>query len=88
MPGELTRTEHARHGRKSHVIYCRNKRCTWYNTSWVVDQNSDGSIPDPSLNRAKRFPEVPDLTERVQQQVDRQLARELETGGGETRHGV
>lgn len=27
---------------------CKNERCRWYNTAWLVQVNPDGTIPDPS----------------------------------------
>jgi len=29
------------------TIYCRNKRCRWFDTCWMVQVNPDGSVPEP-----------------------------------------
>jgi len=34
-------------GTKLHTIYCRNERCKWFNTPWLVQVNPDGSVPKP-----------------------------------------
>jgi hypothetical protein len=34
-------------GTTAHIIYCRTELCPWYNTSWAVQVNPDGSVPAP-----------------------------------------
>ena len=51
-----------------HNIYCRNSRCKWYNTSWQVQVNPDGTIPLDERPREKQFPAV-----------DQHLARQIQT---------
>jgi hypothetical protein len=29
------------------TIYCRNERCRWFDTCWMVQVNPDGSVPPP-----------------------------------------
>ena len=29
------------------TIYCRNERCNWFDTPWMVQVNPDGSVPAP-----------------------------------------
>jgi len=36
----------AKPGVKAVTVYCRNERCNWFNTGWIVQINPDGSIPD------------------------------------------
>lgn len=28
------------------MTYCVNKKCSWYNTPWMVQVNPDGTVPD------------------------------------------
>lgn len=70
-------------GIKILLLFCTNTRCTWYDTPWPVQVNPDGSIPDPPRHRDKNFPKIPDLTDRVQSALDRQIASELQSGGTE-----
>lgn len=51
----VTPAEGVTRGGKTHVFYCRNSRCRWYNTSWTVQVNPDGTIPDPKQYRPKQF---------------------------------
>jgi hypothetical protein len=41
-------------GTQLHTVYCENKLCKWYNTCWVVQVNSDGSVPPPSNHTRER----------------------------------
>jgi len=52
-PGEVTKTEHQRGGGRVVTLTCRNERCKWYNTSWLVEFRADGSIPDPDTSRSR-----------------------------------
>jgi Zn-finger nucleic acid-binding protein len=27
---------------------CKNNRCVWFDTGWLVQKNPDGSVPEPS----------------------------------------
>jgi sulfatase maturation enzyme AslB (radical SAM superfamily) len=39
------------------TIYCRNERCRWNDTCWIVQVNPDGSVPPPTdhTNRTKQY---------------------------------
>jgi hypothetical protein len=65
------------------TVYCRNPRCRWYNTSWTIQKNADGTIPPPLLRREKRFPELPSSGGKVIQALEEQVRLEQEPGGGE-----
>lgn len=72
------------HGSRMHTIQCRNDRCPWYQTNYTVQVNSDGSIPEPTLDRPKSFPKLPDRSEEeVALQMQRMYEQTLT--GGETR---
>lgn len=74
--GELHPKTRNRDGSKSFEATCRNEKCPWYNTKWVIDTNPDGSVPEPKLKRRKAYPDMPDRTEDVQHMIDQQLVVE------------
>jgi hypothetical protein len=72
-----------------HMIYCVNGRagdpehsCPWYNTSWSVQVNPDGSIPPPQNHRGqpKKYGDLvtPEQTKRLVDNLQRQLDAEVE----------
>jgi hypothetical protein len=71
-------------GAKLRSYLCMNQRCRWYGqVCRLIQINPDGTIPQPS-KREKSFPTVPDLTQQVNDAVERQLR--LELGGGAEIH--
>lgn len=83
-PGKYLSESPGPHGSKLHTIACGNSRCTWYTTTYLVQVNSDGSIPEPTTNRDKNFPKLP---ERSDESVALQYQRlyDQTISGGETR---
>lgn len=84
---ELGNTESSRpgpQGSKINVIRCLNNRCRWYDTTYIVQVNADGSIPKPTTNRHKDFPELP---KRSNEDVERynQSLLDATLNGGEVR---
>jgi len=71
------------HGSRMHTIQCKNTRCTWYETNYSVQVNQDGSIPEPSLNRPKSYPALPQRNdadvERQMEAIYQQTLRQGET---------
>lgn len=61
MPGEEVSQVPSPKRSIVHVIYCRNSECKWFNTSWLVQVNADGSIPtaEHQLTERKKFPALP-----------------------------
>jgi hypothetical protein len=57
-------------------LACRNDRCTWFNTNWIVQVNSDGSIPDPGMRGEKQFPAMDAMREARGRRQLEQLAIE------------
>ena len=62
-------------GTTVHVVYCENKRCEWFNTSWLVQVNPDGSIPVPRDHTGEPklyqgFEEHAAMAQRVIDQVE------------------
>lgn len=45
---------------KLHVIRCMNERCRWYNTTYIVQVNFDGTVSEPATDRQKFFPKIPE----------------------------
>lgn len=63
---------------------CKNRRCKWYDTSWEVQINPDGTIPDPNAPREKQFKKVdPALAEQMRQRA--MSIQDATTRGGEIR---
>lgn len=81
-PGQevAAETRTIRGGAQLRTIYCRNSRCAWCNTPWVVQVNPDGTVPPPTTDRQKSFPKLPDRTEAVQASLERLQNSTLETG--------
>jgi hypothetical protein len=70
---------------KVHSIFCRNPECKWFNTSWIIQINPDGSIPKPyeQLGR-KQFPKVsPEAETKITESIQAQIAAETQPGGAE-----
>lgn len=73
--GLLGKFKPMRDGSKLHTVTCKNERCRWFDTSWVVQVMSDGSVAKPQKHD-KFFPAVPNLTNEVRANVDRMLKRQ------------
>lgn len=82
--GHLTESKSIARGNKLHTVICRNERCRWFNTAYVVETNEKGEVAPPRTRMNKTYPVIPDLTERVRAQLDRQVQQEL-GGGAEVR---
>lgn len=82
QPGLMSIGKRLRDGSTLNNVTCHNSRCKWFETSWVVQVNADGTIPE-TTNRNKDFPHLPDRTEAVQRQLNALYNQTLE--GGETR---
>jgi hypothetical protein len=68
-------------GAKLHSYTCDNNRCQWYGqVCRVIQVNPDGTIPPALTKRDKQFPEIPDMTDRINDIVAAQL--EAEKAGG------
>ena len=70
-------------GTTIHVVYCRNKLCTWFDTAWNVQVNPDGSVPPPKNHRGepKLYAGVKDhdtLADRIVRGMQEQLRLEQE----------
>jgi len=65
-----------------HMIECQSKLCPWFETSWAVQVNEDGSIPDAYSGLGdKQFMRVsPESETRVQEAIQRQLEAETQPG--------
>lgn len=48
-----------------HIFNCANQRCKKYDRQWVIQVRADGTIPEPTLNREKSFPNVDRATARA-----------------------
>jgi len=62
QPGESKpggRLPGAARGSSSLTFFCRNTRCRWLNTSWIVQVMPDGTFPPALKKRTKMFPVLP-----------------------------
>lgn len=74
----------ARPGTNVVNVFCRNPLCTWCDTSWVVQINPDGSIPDAApagVARGDKQYEVPrghllqaGVTDEIIEKVNREAS--------------
>lgn len=81
--GVIAGDKRSRYGERTVTIKCMNSRCLWYKeTARVIDVKPDGTIPDPTKYRHKRFPALPNLTNEMRERVDRQLDLETNTSQG------
>lgn len=72
-PGRDTgRTQRGPHGSTLRIIECVNPRCRWFNTTYIIQTNADGTIPEPTLTRDKSFRPLP---ERTDAQVEKIIRR-------------
>lgn len=72
VPGEIKETRPSANHSKLHIITCQNSRCVWFETDWVVQQLSDGTVPvrETTERSRKTFPEIPGMTtEKATKQV-------------------
>lgn len=66
---------------KVHILRCQNPRCSWFETDWVVQQLTDGTVPVREGMERKTFPAIPGMTqEKAQEQL-----KELTKGEENTR---
>lgn len=77
-----------RRGTYVHTIKCEgNQLCPWYGTTWVVQVNEDGSIPEAySALGPKQYQSISqESMTRIEEAMDRQLKAET-SGEGEVRN--
>jgi hypothetical protein len=77
-PGKSVDVKQDRKG-KLYVFGCENSRCRWYQTTWTVEVRPDGSIPEPRQH-VKQFHAIPDRTDQVRENIDKQIGAELKSG--------
>ena len=71
-PGEEQKNEirSGPNGSKIHVMRCMNERCSWFDTDWIVQVNSDGMVPIREGSQQKTFPPIPGMTtEKAREQI-------------------
>jgi hypothetical protein len=72
-------------GSRNVQIWCRNKRCKWFNTAWTITIRSDGSVPDPQDHSGKAkqyvgFEEHDRMAKLVTEAIKADEARAVEGG--------
>lgn len=73
-PGREAGSDPGPHRSTLHKITCVNNRCSWFETVYVVQVNSDGTVPEPSTAKRNQFPRLPN-TGRSDEEINEQLAR-------------
>lgn len=61
-------------GSRVYTFVCMNEVCPWYETGWIVQVNSDGTIPEREAG-PKEFEKLPNFDankERVEEQIRRE----------------
>lgn len=58
--GEVKQTRPGPNKSQIHILTCQNPPCKWYQTDWVVQQLSDGTIPvrEVTERTPKTFPKL------------------------------
>lgn len=70
-PGEDTRQMPGQDGSTVHIITCRNERCSWFDTNWMIQVKEDGTIPIRDSGGSKQFPAMPGMSkERADAEVN------------------
>jgi len=59
-------------GSTVYVFACVTEVCRWYNTTWIVQINSDGSIPERRPGD-REFPKRPEMNEQRGRDIINQL---------------
>lgn len=77
--GEIIRELKHRNGSVNLQIMCRNERCRWcaQEAPWIVDIMPNGEVAKPKPH-IKSYPERPDYTDRIREQIDRDIKESLE----------
>jgi hypothetical protein len=94
-PGEVgSKRPSAKPGVSAIVCTCRNKRCKWFNTGWVIQINPNGTVPEArdrsqSDREPRQYERVNSVLfnqrSRAMQEIASQAARQ--TGQGGEAHG-
>lgn len=75
-PGEVTGSRPTAKKSTIHFVFCRNPLCRWYDTNWIVEQLSDGTVPvrGQEERRPKTFPSrkiTDEKIERARKSIER-----------------
>jgi len=77
--GELVATNPGPRRSKVYTYKCLTEVCPWYNTTWIVQVNEDGTIPQRGKS-AKEFPVLPDSNRQAYEDYLARLAAEDKGG--------
>lgn len=73
QPGEGVpggRLPGAERGSSSIRFTCKNDRCRWLNTPWVVQVRADGTFPAALKKRTKMYPRLPNIGSEYQESLE------------------
>jgi hypothetical protein len=64
------------------MVQCVTELCPWFETSWIITEYEDGSIPDPySKIGEKQYPRLSqESVSKVEDNIRRQLEAEQRAG--------
>jgi hypothetical protein len=62
------------------TLTCRNERCQWLNTSWIVQVDRNGTIPERQGGGDKQFPNLTPGQEAMARRMLEDVAAEDESG--------
>jgi hypothetical protein len=79
-PGAQIDQRQGPRGSKIHTIECRNTRCRWNNTTWIIQVHPDGTV-QPATDHTKNYPKIPDHTDAVQKSMQVLYEQSLRKGG-------
>lgn len=69
-------------GAQLHIRRCMNPRCKWYDTTWTIQVNPDGTVPDPTLKHVKQFTAPVDAALVAQVRANAEAIQEASTRPG------
>jgi hypothetical protein len=79
QPGNQIAIHPGGNGGMVHTLRCENERCTWYNTTWIVQVLKDGSIPERKAG-PKQYPDLSADQEAAARRYIEQTLGEQELG--------
>jgi hypothetical protein len=69
-----------RRGSRVYTYTCQNDKCIWYNTGWVVQVNSDGTIPERPTAGPKQYPKPSQFSDAMAKRQIEDLAKAGDQG--------
>ena len=58
------------------VVRCMNPPCRWFDTDWIIQVNSDNTVPVREGNQPKSFPPMVGMTTEKARQAAKNIQQE------------